>query len=227
MSVLNQKLRRELRTTRGMLLAITSIMVVGILSFVQMRSLYYNLTTAQEAYYARCRMADFWVDLKKAPLSELARVAELPGVVEVRSRIQFFAVVDLPEVRKPLSGLVLTLPERPARVLNNVVMQRGSYFTGATSAEVIVNDAFARAHGLQPGGTIHLLLNNRRQEMLIVGTAISSEFVYLLGPGAITPDPEHFGVFYVSRPWAEDVFDMDGAPVYLCPLRGTCFRCGY
>ena len=55
------------------------------------------------------------------------------------------------------------------------------------------------------------MLNNRRQELFIVGTAISSEFVYLLGPGAIVPDPEHFGVFYLKQTYAEDVFDFDGA----------------
>ena len=44
-----------------------------------------------------------------------------------------------------------------------------------------------------------------------MGTAISSEFVYLLGPGAITPDPKHFGVFYLKQSYAEDVFDFKGA----------------
>ena len=52
---------------------------------------------------------------------------------------------------------------------------------------------------LHPGQRIHLILNNRRQELFVVGTAISSEFVYLVGPGSIAPDPEHFGVFYLKR----------------------------
>ena len=76
---------------------------------------------------------------------------------------------------------------------------------------MIVNDAFARRHQIRPGQVIHLILNNRRQELLVVGTAISSEFVYLVAPGSIAPDPEHFGVFYLKRTFAEDVFDFDGA----------------
>ena len=55
------------------------------------------------------------------------------------------------------------------------------------------------------------MLNNRRQELFVVGTAISSEFVYMLGPGSITPDPKHFGVFYLKQTFAEDVFDFGGA----------------
>ena len=57
-------------------------------------------------------MADFWIELKKVPLAELAPLAELPGVAEIRPRIQFFATVDLDGVTKPLNGLVLSLPDR-------------------------------------------------------------------------------------------------------------------
>ena len=69
------------------------------------------------------------------------------------------------------------------------MLRQGSYFTDRRDNEVIVNEAFARYHRLRPGQWIHLVLNNRQQELFIVGTAISSEFVYLLGAGAIMPDP--------------------------------------
>ncbi|MBN2216998.1 MAG: FtsX-like permease family protein, partial [Pirellulales bacterium] len=112
---------------------------------------------------------------------------------------------------KPLNGQVLSLPDRREPVINDIMIKRGSYFTGRRENEVIVNEAFALKHKLHPGQWIHLVLNNRRQELFIVGTAISSEFVYLLGPGAIVPDPEHFGIFYLKQTYAEDVFDFDGA----------------
>ncbi len=211
MTVLNRKLLRELTAARWRLLAIVSIIGVGVACFVAMGSAYRNLTLETRQYYAQCRMADFWIDLKKVPLAELESVAGLPGITEIRPRIQFFATVDIARAVEPLNGLVLSLPDRQEPILNDVVIRRGGYFTDRRENEVIVNDAFARHHGLEPGDWIHLVLNNRRQELFIVGTAISSEFVYLLGPGAIMPDPEHFGVFYIQRRYAEDVFDFDGA----------------
>jgi len=210
-SVLDRKLLRELRASWLLLAAIVSIMAVGVACFVSMGAAYNNLTEAKRRYYRQCRMADFWIDLKKVPLAELDALAELPGVAEIRPRIGFFATVDLEHVEKPLNGLVLSLPDRRQPVINDVVLRRGGYFTDRRENEVIVNEAFAARHKLKPGDWIRLLLNNRRQELFIVGTAISSEFVYLLGPGAITPDPEHFGVFYLKRTYAEDVFDFDGA----------------
>jgi len=210
-SVLSTKLLRELRQSWILLLAIVSIVVVGVMSLVAMRSLYSNLRHAQREYYAQCRMADFWINLKKAPLAELARVDHVPGVIESRPRIQFYATVDLPDVAKPLGGLVLSMPAERRPVINDVVMRHGSYFTPQRDNEVIVNDAFARAHDIKPGDTLYLLLNNRRQQVVVVGTAISSEFVFALGPGAIMPDPDQFGIFYVKHHWAEEVFDMEGA----------------
>ncbi len=211
MKVLDHKLLRELRGHLGMLLAVTSIIAVGVACLVTMASSYLNLSEAKRLYYAQCHMADFSIDLKKVPLTELAPLAAMPEVAEVRPRIGQYVTVDLPGVAEPLSGLVLSLPDRRRAILDDVVLRQGGYFSDRRDNEVIVNEQFARAHRLRPGQWIRLLLNNRQQELFIVGTAISSEFVYLLAPGAITPDAEHFGVFYLKRSYAEEVFDFKGS----------------
>jgi putative ABC transport system permease protein len=208
---LDRKLLREVRSSGTMLIAITSIIAVGVMCFVYMRSAYYNLSLAKFRYYAQCRMADFWIEVKKAPLVDVERLIDVPGVTAIRPRIQFFATVDLDNVIEPLNGLVLSLPDAREPIINDIVIQSGGYFTDRRDSEVIVNAAFARKHGIRPGQKIHLLLNNRRQELDVVGTAISSEFVYLVSPGSLAPDPEHFGVFYIKRSYAEEVFDFEGA----------------
>jgi len=210
-SILDRKLRRELWAKLWLLLAIISIMVVGVACFVSMGSTYYNLTEAKRRYHRQCRMADFFIEVKKVPVADVRPIAELPGVAGVRARIQFLATVDLEGVREPLNGLVLSLPDRRRQVINDVVLRRGTYFTDRRQNEVIVDQSFAEKHGLGPGDWIRLVLNNRRQELFVVGTAISSEFIYMLGPGAIVPDSEHFGVFYLKHSYAEDVFDFSGA----------------
>ncbi len=211
MSVLDRKLRRDLIGSAAMLLAVVGIMAVGIACYVSMGASYNNLRSAKRRYYAQCRMADFWIELKKVPVSELGPLRDLPGVVGIRPRIAFYTTVDVPGVLKPLNGLVLSLPDRRTRVINDIVLRRGTYFTGHRDNEVIVGEAFARRHGLRPGRWVRLILNNQLQDLYIVGTAISSEFVYLLQPGALAPDPEQFGVFYVKHSYAEEVFDFNGA----------------
>lgn len=211
MTMLDRKLLRELYRSRGLLLAIAAIIAVGITCFVSFRSAYHNLQQAKTEYYRQCRMADFWIDLKKAPLSEIASLREIAGIEQVTSRIGFFATADLQGVVKPISSLVLSVPDRRHPIVNDIILQAGTYFSAHRQNEVIVNAAFAREHRLVPGSRLHLLLNNRREELIVVGTALSSEFVYLLGPESIVPDPQNFGVFYVKRSYAEDVFDFAGA----------------
>jgi putative ABC transport system permease protein len=210
-TVLDRKLLRDLRHSGGLLLAITSIMAVGVACYVALGFAYRNLSRAQRQYYADCRMADFSLEVKKVPVSELAAIGKLPGVVDVRPRIQFFATVDLERSVEPINGIVLSLPDRQEATINDVLLRRGGYFTDRRDNEVIVNEKFAHYHGLTPGQWIHIILNNRRQELFIVGTAMSSEFTYLVGPGSIMPDPEHLGVFYLKHSFAEEVFDFDGA----------------
>ncbi len=209
--VLDRKLLRELWHQKGLIVAITMLVSVGIMCFIFMRSAHHNLKLAQAKYNAQCRMADFWINIKKAPVAELNELLSIPGISELRPRIQFLCTVDLPQARDPINGLVLSMPDQRQPVINDVVLKRGGYFTEQRRDEVLVNNAFARKHGIIPGDVIHLILNNRRQELHVVGTAISSEFIYLVGPGAISPDPEHFGVFYLKQSFAEEVFGFDGA----------------
>ena len=209
--MLDRMLMRQLRHDGLLIGAIAGIMVIGVLCFVTMQSAYQNLRRSQRDYYAQCRMGDFWIRVKKAPLRQLESLAKQPGVQAIDARIQSYATVDLDEVEKPLNCTVLSLPDRRRSVTNDIVLRSGSYFTPGRDNEVIVIDQFARARGIRPGQWIHLMLNNRRQPLLVVGTAISSEFTYLLGPGTIVPDPEQYGVFYIKHSFAEGAFDFDDA----------------
>lgn len=210
-NILNRKLLRDLVAARGLLIAIISIMMLGSALLIGMQSTFYNMRAAKDRYYRQCRMADFWIDLKKAPLAELEVLNHLSGIRNWRQRIQFPVTVDLDQRMRPLNGTVISMPDRKQPVTNDIVMIRGDYFSDRGEAEVIVNDKFAEANRLHPGQKLHLLLNNRREEFLIVGTAISAEFTYLIGPGSLTPDPENFGVFYLPRKQMEELFDFEGA----------------
>ncbi|WP_158545275.1 ABC transporter permease [Bremerella cremea] len=208
---MNRKLLRDLIAARGLLIAIISIMMLGTGLLVGMQSTFTNMQAAKDRYYRQCRMADFWIDLKKAPLAELEVLQDIPGIRNWRDRIQFPVTVDIEQRIRPLNGTVISLPDQRQPVTNDIVLIRGDYFSDRGEPEVIVNDKFAEANRLHPGQKIHLLLNNRREEFLIVGTAISAEFTYLIGPGSLTPDPENFGVFYLPRRQMEELFDFEGA----------------
>jgi len=151
-NVLNQKLRRDLWQTRGMLTAVILIVAMGVSSLVGMMGTSENLQQARNVYYGQCRMADFWVDLKKMPVTDLRVLDDLAGISELRARIAFPVIVDLDGVEEPLSGTLLTLPAEPAPVINGIMLQSGTYFTSRRQNEVIVSAALP-GRGISPWAT--------------------------------------------------------------------------
>ncbi len=213
MRALTRKLGRELWSGAGMLLSVIGIIAVGTGCFVGLGSAVRILSGSQEAYYRAYRFADFWVHIKKAPLSAVDRIAELPGVAAVQGRVVFDVIIDVPDETRPLTGRLISTPEQGyADVINGVCIVRGGGFSHDRNEEVILSEAFAAEHDLDPGDRIELILNRKRQQFAIVGTAISPEYVYMVrGSGDIVPDPEHFGILYVKEDYARDVLDFRNA----------------
>ena len=211
MTTLDKKLLRDIAHAKGMLTAVVAIITVGAGCLVGMVATYDNLRNARDDFYSRCRMPDFWIDLKKAPLPEIAALNGIGGVSEIAGRIAFPVVVDIDGVDEPVCGRVVSLPENPGPTMSGIVMRRGSYFTPSRRDEVIVSEKFATARDVVPGGFLTLILNGRKQKLFVVGTAISSEFMYLIPPGSVMPEPAHYGVFWIKREFAEDTFGFHGA----------------
>ncbi len=211
MSVLNRKLRRELLQHRGVLVSIIAIVVLGVACLVSMTSSYLNLLAERDSYYRDGRMAHFWVDMVRMPDADLDRLPEMPGIEAIQPRISYPATVELADVIEPVSGQVLSLPPPEQVAINDIVVRSGQRPLPGDRDSVLVGESFAEAHGLAVGDQLTLEMGGNHHELRIAGTAISCEFVYLMAPGGLLPDPQRYGLFYISRELAEDAFDMQGA----------------
>jgi len=210
--VLLRKLGRDLRARKGALAALWVIVAIGIGVFTGFASLYRDLDGSRERYYSAYRLADFTVDLKRAPGWAVETAASLPNVREVRGRVDFAVLLDLPTMEEPISGRAISMPGERSPVLNDVLLRSGSWFSDRWAKEVILNDAFARENGLRPGDRVKVVLLDQQHDLLIVGTAMSPEFVYLMPPGAgLAPDPARFGVLYLPEAFLQESCDLDGA----------------
>ena len=75
--------------------------------------------------------------------------------------------------------------------------------------EALVSEAFAQAHRLQPGARLNALINGKQRTLVIVGTALSPEFIFAGLWGM--PDTRGFGIFWVDREALAAAYDMQGA----------------
>jgi putative ABC transport system permease protein len=210
-NALNTMLRRDLWHLRGQVIAAALVVMCGVASFVSMNSTYQSLRTAQADYYARFRFADVFAGLKRAPDSLESEIEGIHGVAAVETRVVREVTLDVPGLREPATGRLVSIPESPRPMLNDLYLRAGRYVDGASDDEVIASEAFASANALGIGDRIGAILNGRWKQLRIVGIALSPEYVYEVGGGSIVPDNKRFGVLWMNRRAMGPAFNMDGA----------------
>ncbi|MDH3424142.1 MAG: ABC transporter permease, partial [Gemmatimonadota bacterium] len=187
---LDRKMLRELWRLRGQLLSIGLVVATAVMMLVTMRGTFEALFEARAAYYRDYRLGDVWSTLEQAPESLRERIARIPGVAAVETRVTTFATLDLPWLDAPGQGLFVSVPEGRRAAVDDIHIREGRYVRAGRASEVVVSENFFLSNGLQVGDTIRAVLNGIRRDMRIVGSAISPAHSYAVPPGALYPDDE-------------------------------------
>jgi len=212
LSPLKRKLLRDLNRRKISVLVLAAIVMVGVGSLILMTSVYRDLDAARAAYYRDQRLGDFIIDLKRAPESAPELAAGLPQIREAHGRVSMATLLDLDGAEEPLTGLVLSLPPDRRPVLNDVLLRSGAWFSGPDEREALLDHAFAAANRLEPGDRLKVLLLDQQHEVLVVGTVMSPEFVYVIpAGGGFAPDPARFGVLFMPEEFLQRACDLEGA----------------
>jgi putative ABC transport system permease protein len=196
---------------KGQVLTIALVLAGGITSFVGLRGTYDSLLRSRDAYYDRQRFAHVFARLERAPESMAARIEALPGVASVQTRISKEVSIPIEGMDRPASGRLLSLPAVGEPATNAIHLQRGRLPERDRDDEVVLLEAFAEAHGLEPGHRIPAVINGKLRRLRVAGVALSPEFVYALRPGAIADDPARYAVVWMNRAPLASAFQLEGA----------------
>lgn len=208
---LDRKLLRDLNRLKGQAVAVALVMACGLAMLIMARSLIHSLDSTRAAYYQTNHFAEVFVALKRAPNHVADRVREIPGVATVQADLSVPVTLDLPGLAEPASGLVRSLPEFGEAELNRLFLRRGRWLSPGSRGELLVGEAFANANRLNPGDTLTLLLNGRRQVFHVAGIVLSPEYIFESRPGAALPDNRTFGIFWMSYKEVATAWDLYGA----------------
>jgi len=209
MHPLTRKLIRDLWHMRGMAIAIALVIGAGLATLVMSLGALHSLDETRIAYYERYRFADVFASVKRAPLSLLERIRDVPGVMSVDARIVKDVILDVPGLNEPATGRLVSVPERGEPRLNALALRHGRHVAPGNPDEIVASESFVEAHGYRPGDSVVAIINGHRRSLKIVGTALSPEYVYSIAPGALLPDDERFGVFWMGEEALAAAFDLD------------------
>ena len=199
-SSLDRKLLRDLSQMKGQAFAIAIVIAAGVATFVNSRTMLHSLELTRATFYERYRFADVFARVKRAPDAMVDRLAEIPGVAQVETRI-----VETGDARRA-----------------------GARGAGRRAAHLAAGDAAAAAEPALPAPRPAAGARPRRRgagqrsiprrptiwtsatrswpsstagarSCEIVGVAFSPEYVFQIKPGDMLPDPEHFGILWMEH----------------------------
>lgn len=192
-------------------LTIALVVASGVAGFIASFSAYDSLSWSRSLYYADARFADVFATLKRAPRALERQLEAIPGAAHVQTSLTQIVPVTLPNVADPIIGRLIGLDARAPQRLNKVHIRSGRMIEAHRSGaiEALVSEAFAIARQLKPGDRIGALVNGKREALLIVGIALSPEYIFAGMWGS--PDQRGFGVFWVDRQALAAAYNMEGA----------------
>lgn len=211
MRALDRKLLRDLWRLRGLIASTSLVIGAGVALFVMATGALASLQATRAAYYERYGVADLSATLKRAPLGLLERVRAIPGIQTAEGRVTAAVRIEVAGFDEPVSGIAHSLGTQGEAGLNRTHLVRGRLPDPQRIDEILVNEAFANAHGLTGGDRIAIVVRGIRQELSIVGTAQSPDHVYTVPPGHMMSDDRRFAVLWMPRRALEGPMNLVGA----------------
>ncbi len=210
-NVLDRKLLRDLTRLKGQALTIALVVAVGVANYITLRSAWRALGDSRAAYYEQYRFADVFSRLKRAPDSVADRIQDVRGVASVYPRVVEEVLLPMEDMLTPAHGQIISLPTHGRPPMNDVYVKSGRFPEPGRGNEVLLYEPFANVHGLSPGSTIPAVLNGKLHELIVVGLALSPEYVFAIEPGGITSDDARFAPMWMSKSAMAAAFQMEGA----------------
>jgi len=211
MRALAHKLWRDLWKLRGQSIAIIAVMASGVACFLMFLSTLDSLLLSRDLYYTEYRFADIFVPIKRAPEPVARRLAAIEGVDKVDTRVVAPLTIEIEGFHEPVIGTITSIPDSGEPLLNRLYLRAGRLTEAGRNNEIIISEAFAEAHNLKPGDSLHVIIKGKREQLHIVGTGGSPEYVHQVRPGGVFPDYERYGILWMGRTPLSRAYDMDGA----------------
>ncbi len=211
MKTLDKKLWRDLWHLKGQMFAIASVMAAGVASFIMFLSTLDSLEASRSLYYSEYRFPQVFASVKRAPESLKKRLAEIPGINKVDTRVITGVTIDIEDFPQPITGYITSIPDFGEPLLNNLYLKSGRLAQAGREDEIVISDAFAQAHQLKPGDSLNTIIKGLKRKQIIVGTGGSPEWIQQLRPGSMFPDYKRHGIAWMARTPLEHAYDMKGA----------------
>lgn len=204
MRKLDKRLLRVLRRSKTQYIAITMVIVIGLMSYVALSMAMNNLDVTVAHYYDLTHFADGYVDFTRVSESSIDRIGETGGIESIEGRVVGEVRLDIEDE----NVRVKMISEPQPGGINQLYFESGVREL-ESDRDIFVIDQFAKARGYEAGDTLDLIIGGKRYTMTIRNIVDSPEFIYLIeSEQTLLPDAKKYGVIYVTESFAQSALDM-------------------
>ena len=189
---LTKKLFRDMGRSLMQFLAMLLLCALGTWVFSGLDATWRMLEKSIETHFEQGHLADAWIKSASFTRSQLLQLARIPGVEKTQARVSI--ELDAPDLGDGVSVQVEAFDGEMA--INTPLLREGELLQASDLRGCLLEEQFAKAHGLSVGDNIILDVAGQRQTFSIRGIIMSAE--YMLTAKDVTPDPEHYGFMYIS-----------------------------
>lgn len=201
MKKLNLRLLRLIKNSKGQFIAVTAVIIVGLLVYTALSMAAVNLESTVQYYYDLTNFADLYVQLVKIPANAVYDLKNKFGIEEVQGRIVADVPMKVSNKKEKVTIRLISIPNSEKNI-NSVYMINGEAI-GNKSKDILLVEQFAKARNIKVGDTIKLQIAGRQYNLNVKGIVASPEFVYLMeNEQSFLPQPDKFGVIFVSDEFA-------------------------
>jgi len=156
-----------------------------------------GLLNSRDSFYEEYRLGDIWAEVGAIPISEVERLRNIPGILDVshRSKIEVRAEVDDSDDIITLR-LISFVPGDETRINNFQLIG----LEPSMQNDIALNLMFKNTRGLGISDSITLFAQGRAFSFEVTGAFLSPEYVYIAKGGTeILSNHSGFGIAYITE----------------------------
>ncbi|MBS4537015.1 FtsX-like permease family protein [Clostridium sp. D2Q-11] len=205
MKKLDLRLLRLIKNSKGQFIAITVLIIIGLIIYTGLSMAAINLEESIDTYFNRMNFSDLFIEAVELSDGDIEKIQQITDVSKVEGRI----VVDVPFKDEDQDAKVRLISQGKDKEINKLYTVKGD--KNIEKKEVLMLKQFAEARSLDVGNDITLEIGGKDIIFTIKGIVSSPEYIYLMeDEQSLLPTPKKFGVVYMDEKYLEEILGYSG-----------------
>ena len=200
MKILLKKLFRDIRTNIAQFITIILIVSIGSFLFVGLSSVASSLRDYTKNYYHDYHLSDATVNFISLTSKKIDAIKDkYTNIQEAEGRVNF----EGKQTFKNYSSALTISSFSPTSKLNRSYIVQGR--KKLNNNEILLDSDYIKAHHYKMNDSIQIQINSKKFTFKIAGIIENPEFVMKVSGNNLTPEPQKFGIGYITEQKAFDI----------------------